>query len=243
MIQLVVFDMAGTTVNNTFGVHDCLIKAFSSHRFNIDRSLANLSIAVPKPIGIAAILNRISSDTHFPEVIENIHQSFIREMKLFYSKNDSVSELKGTLEAFSYLKNRGIKIGIDTGFDRETAQVIIDRLGWERLEKIDASCTSDEVENGRPAPDMILQLMLKTQVKHTQQVVKVGDTPADIRQGKNAGCSGIIAINSGAFDFKNLTAESPDYIIPDQSEFIVTFEKLEQDIKTRFRSETSKSPT
>lgn len=228
MIKLVVFDMAGTTVNNTHGVHDCLIKGFRKNGFKIDRGLANLSIAVPKPVGIRRILSELGIGDPTEILIEKILGDFKEEMMTFYRTDDSVKEMEGTLETFSELKKRGVKIGIETGFDRETAQVIIDRFGWEKDNWIDASCTSDEVENGRPAPDMIERLMELTGVESNDEIVKVGDTPADIQQGKNAGCHLVIAVNSGAFTLNQLKAEQPDAFVNDLNGLVGLIENLKE---------------
>ena len=54
------------------------------------------------------------------------------------------------------------------------------------MNRISIVC-SDEVEIGRPAPNMIFQNMMNLNVFPPQLVIKVGDTVADIKEGKNAG--------------------------------------------------------
>jgi phosphonoacetaldehyde hydrolase len=51
----------------------------------------------------------------------------------------------------------------------------------------DATVTPDEVGVGRPAPFMILENLVRLQVWPPAAVVKVGDTPVDIEEGRNAG--------------------------------------------------------
>ena len=60
------------------------------------------------------------------------------------------------------MKDAGIKVALDTGFNRAITQVILDRLGWSDSPLIDATICSDEVARGRPHPDMILALMKQT---------------------------------------------------------------------------------
>ncbi|MEN7551044.1 HAD family hydrolase [Rapidithrix thailandica] len=221
MLKLVVFDMAGTTVNNTFGVHDSLIAAFASEGISIDRQLANKSIAVPKPVGVRRILDAVKGKGHWEEMqAVAIHERFQKEIIRFYQEDKSVEEMPGCVELFKKLKAKGIKIGIDTGFDRRTANVIIERLKWLEKGLIDASVTSDEVEKGRPYPDMIVRHMEQFQIGSAKEVAKVGDTPADIQQGKNTGCAQVIAISSGAFTLEELQREEPDIIIHHLSELL-----------------------
>jgi phosphonatase-like hydrolase len=209
-IQLVVLDMAGTTVSDTFSVHDSMIKAFQDHNLKIDRKIASNVLAVPKPIGINCILVN-----HFKiinsQLVKNIHNSFKVHMNSYYRNSDLVSETKDTARLFDYLKDRKIKIVLDTGFSKETADLIIDRLQWHST--IDGLVCSDDPSIGRPKPDMIYKAMEMTGVEDSKYVVKVGDTPNDMLQGKNANCNWTIGVNSGAFSCDELEKAGADFIV------------------------------
>jgi len=209
-IQLVVLDMAGTTVSDTFSVHDSMINAFQDHKLIIDRKLASNVLAVPKPVGINTILVN-----HFQIIdellIEKIHNSFKFHMNSYYRDNEAVSETKNTGKFFTYLKERNVKIVLDTGFSKETAELIIERLNWKAL--IDGFVCSDDVSIGRPKPDMIFIAMEMVGVSEINKVIKVGDTPNDMLQGKNAKCKWTIGVNSGAFSSEELIKSGADYIV------------------------------
>jgi phosphoglycolate phosphatase-like HAD superfamily hydrolase len=70
-------------------------------------------------------------------------------------------------------------------------------MGWQRDGLLDASIASDEVPRGRPHPDMIRRLMTQLGVADPVRVAKVGDTPADLQEGANAGCGRVIGVTSG----------------------------------------------
>jgi hypothetical protein len=93
------------------------------------------------------------------------------------------------------------------------AQIILDRLGWERDRLIDASVTSDEVERGRPHPDMIHFLMRRLGIADARQVAKVGDTPADLEEGHRAGCGLNIGVTQGAHSREQLAAHPHTHLI------------------------------
>ena len=209
-IQLVVLDIAGTTVSDTFSVHDSMINAFQDNDLIIDRKLASNVLAVPKPAGIKTILTN-----HFQivdeQLIEKIHNSFKFHMNSYYRDNEAVSETKNTGLFFTYLKERNIKIVLDTGFSKETADLIIDRLQWHST--IDGLVCSDNPSIGRPKPDMIYKAMEMTGVEDSKYVVKVGDTPNDMLQGKNANCNWTIGVNSGAFSCDELEKVGADFIV------------------------------
>jgi phosphoglycolate phosphatase-like HAD superfamily hydrolase len=72
---------------------------------------------------------------------------------------------------------------------------------------------SDDPSIGRPKPDMIYKAMEMTGVASSRNVVKVGDTPNDILQGKNANCNWTIGVNSGAFSCDELEKAGADFIV------------------------------
>ncbi len=105
---------------------------------------------------------------------------------------------------FERLKRNGIRVALNTGFDRSITRVILDRLGWSKSELIDAVITSDEVERGRPYPDMIFALMSRLGVTDPLRVAKVGDTPADLEEGRKAGCGLIVGVTRGTHSREQL---------------------------------------
>jgi phosphonatase-like hydrolase len=167
-------------------------------------------LAVPKPVGINTILVN-----HFQIIdellIEKIHNSFKFHMNSYYRDNEAVSETKNTGKFFTYLKERNVKIVLDTGFSKETAELIIERLNWKAL--IDGFVCSDDLSIGRPKPDMIFIAMEMVGVSEINKVIKVGDTPNDMLQGKNAKCKWTIGVNSGAFSSEELIKSGADYIV------------------------------
>jgi phosphonatase-like hydrolase len=217
MIKLAVLDMAGTTVDCTFAVHDCLVGAFADHKLFIDRDVASMSIAVPKPVGIRTILFEAFSMSD-DELADAIHERFLDRMNRFYAEDEGVQPLPGTEQLFAFLKEQGIYIALDTGFSRPTADVIIQRLGWRNV--IDFSVTSDEVEKGRPYADMILRAMDRFDIENPAEVIKAGDSPADMKQGKDAGCYLTIGVLSGAFSQKELKEAGADALVDRPDEII-----------------------
>ena len=209
-IQLVVLDMAGTTVDDTFSVHTAMIKAFKDNGFEINREIASHVLAVPKPIGIQTILTTFFHVSN-SELESQIHGSFLFHMNAYYRESELVKETKDTTIFFHFLKERNVKIVLDTGFSKETAELIIERLNWKAL--IDGFVCSDDVSIGRPKPDMIFIAMEMVGVSEINKVIKVGDTPNDMLQGKNAKCKWTIGVNSGAFSSEELIKAGADYIV------------------------------
>src|SRR5262245_40558583 len=113
----------------------------------------------------------------------------------FYASDPSVREIPGASRVFDRLRSAGLRIALNTGFNRGITDLILDRVRWG--DRIDATIASDEVARGRPYPDMIRELMRRLGVSQASRVAKVGDTPADLEEGHNAGCGWIVGVTRG----------------------------------------------
>jgi phosphonatase-like hydrolase len=159
------------------------------------------------------------------EYINSIHDNFIELMVLYYSHTDRLEPLPHAEYVFEWLKERDIKIGLDTGFSTDITSVIMERLGWLKTNKIDYVVCSNEVPAGRPHSYMIQKMMKAAGITNAKQVVKLGDTEVDINEGKNAGCLYSIGITTGAFTREALEPYNPDFIIDDLKELVDILEK------------------
>ena len=96
---------------------------------------------------------------------------------------------------FYALRDHDIKIALNTGYNREIQKLLIDK--FELNDCIDDYISSEEVKKGRPQPFMIKELMKRNSIDDSNQVIKIGDTVADIFEGKNARCK-TVAVLSGS---------------------------------------------
>lgn len=86
-------------------------------------------------------------------------------------------------------------------------------MGWGRDVLINASISSDEVPRGRPSPDMIARLMKDLGVEHASVVAKVGDAPADLQEGTNAGCGLVVGVTWGSHSRSQLERHPHTHIV------------------------------
>lgn len=212
-VELVVFDLAGTTVHDDYDVPRILQN--SLQRFDVSISLKEAArvMGIPKPVAIRSLAMEKGILNPDEEWVEKIHRSFIDEMIHFYQYDKSVREKEGVSETFQALRLRGIKVAIDTGFSREITSPLLERMGWVNNELVDFSVTSDEVPRGRPFPDMIFKSMALTGVSDVSRVAKVGDTASDMQEGTAAACGWVIGITSGAYTREELTKEKHTHLI------------------------------
>ncbi len=212
-VELVVFDLAGTTVHDDQDVPRVLQN--SLQRFDVAISLKEAAkvMGIPKPVAIRQLAIEKGVADPDDKWIDKVHQVFIKEMIHFYESDASVREKEGVSKTFMKLKSRGIKIAVDTGFSREITIPLLQRMGWEKNDLLDFSVTSDEVPRGRPFPDMIFKSMALTGVREVSHVAKVGDTASDMEEGTAAGCRWVIGVTSGAYTREELTKEKHTHLV------------------------------
>jgi len=94
--------------------------------------------------------------------------------------------IPGTLELLQWCRRNGVKFGSTTGYVSSMMKNIIDAAAAKGFTP-DCIVTSDMVPSGRPAPFMIFENMKQMNVFPASKMVKLGDTVADVGEGKNAG--------------------------------------------------------
>jgi phosphonoacetaldehyde hydrolase len=94
--------------------------------------------------------------------------------------------IPGVAEAARRVRERGLKIGTTTGYNREMLEYLLGRARQSGFIP-DFSACPDDVPSGRPHPYMCYLNALKMAVHPMWTLVKIGDTPADIEEGLNAG--------------------------------------------------------
>jgi len=102
----------------------------------------------------------------------------------------------GAIKLINSLKEQGIKVGSTTGYVTGMMNTILPIATSYGLVP-DAVVNSSEVPAGRPSPWMIYRNCEKMNVFPLNQMVKIGDTVADIQEGNNAGMWTIGLTKSG----------------------------------------------
>jgi len=226
-IQLVVLDIAGTTVQDKGNVADAFLLAFRDFGFKMPLPEVKKVMGFRKLDAITMLLDKFAPDKKEDEVlIDRIHTHFIDTMIAFYRNEEGLGPLPHAEKVFAALHKKGIKVALNTGFTRSITDTILHRLRWDdRNKNIDQVICSDEVPNGRPAPDMIKALVSGLGISSPERVLKVGDTEVDVLEGRNAGCGIVVSVTTGAYTRKQLEEYRPDHIIDDLEQLLPIIEK------------------
>jgi phosphonatase-like hydrolase len=226
-VDLVVFDMAGTTVRDLNEVENCFMQAAEKTGLNAptDRIIAMMGWSkklVFQTLWEEQLMGMPQNE--IDKKVDASYQIFCEVLENHYLTN-TVFPVDGCLDVFTQLKSKGIKIALTTGFYRKVTNIILARLGWELgldanyLQTgnglIDCSVASDEVSMGRPAPLMIFKAMDKLNIIDPARVVNIGDTPSDLESGNIAKVGFNIGVSYGTHTFDQLTKYKHDRIIGD----------------------------
>lgn len=197
MIQLVVFDMAGTTVEEGGAVYRAIADAVAAH---LGREVPEDELSrwtgAEKREAIAGLLE--SLDGGAPEdVVDRLFDDFSARLDDAYLATPP-APIPGVPEMFATLHAAGVKVALTTGFTDRVATGIAKGLGWAVGAQIDALVTAEQAGAGRPSPLMVQRAMELTGVADPDDVVVVGDTLRDLEAGVNAGARAVVGVLTGA---------------------------------------------
>lgn len=191
-IELVVLDMAGTTVRDAGQVPQAFTSALAAHGVAVTPQAINSLRGASKRL---AILNLLPEAADREMRAERVYDTFVEHLARAFE--GSVEPVPGAPEAIAALHAAGVRVALNTGFDRETTNLLLHALGW-RQGVVDAVVCGDEVARGRPAPYMIFRCMEATGITDVRSVANAGDTVLDLQAGHNAGVALNIGVLSGA---------------------------------------------
>ncbi len=219
---MIVFDMAGTTVDEDNIVYKTLRKVINQAGF--DFQLEEVIAYGAGKEKFQAIKDITGLKDTNDEKAYLIHQAFKQELKNAY-QHLAISAQPGAIELFKTLKENGILVVLNTGFNKDTAEFILNKLDWKNGKEIDFLITASDVKNNRPFPDMILKAMDHFNIMDPKEVVKIGDSKVDIKEGQNAACLLSIGITTGAQSRDEMRKANPDYIIDSLEELFPILQK------------------
>lgn len=221
--QLVVFDMAGTTVDDLVDGQPLVIAAFCAAFLAHDGSIitfdqANAVRGYEKREALHRLLC-VSRGIEHADAAEVDALFSIFRLELDKLTGCMKTEIKGTSDVFAELRKRGIKVCVGSGFPQAAVDTIVANMGWA----VDAVFSSEALGAGRPDPVMVNKAMEHCGITDRRRVVKVGDTSVDIEEGRNAGVF-TVAVLTGTQSRDKLATLEPDCIIPSVAELPQMFD-------------------
>ncbi len=203
-IKAVIFDWAGTIIDyGCIAPTQVFIEVFRERDIIITMEEARAPMGLAKKDHVRELFRFdtvqkqwLSEFGRIPTEmdVETIYKEL--EPKLSSIVKGYSEPIPGAIEIIEALKKQGIKVGTTTGYVSEMMNNIIPLATAKGLIP-DSVVSSSEVSAGRPAPWMIYKNCEKMNVFPLSQMVKIGDTIADIQEGRNAGMRTIGLTKSG----------------------------------------------
>ncbi|QDE35844.1 HAD family hydrolase [Microbacterium foliorum] len=211
-LELVVLDMAGTTVLDDGVVETAFQRAAErtgvADRMPWDDALAHVRATMGQS-KIEVFTRLAGGDRAAAEqataAFEGAYAEIVAEQ--------GVAEIPGAADAIQSLKDAGLTVVLTTGFAPVTRDALIDGLGWNDL--VDLALSPVDAGRGRPAPDLVLTALLRTQTSSVASVAVAGDTVSDVESGRRAGAGFVAGVLTGAHDSSALELAGADVVLPD----------------------------
>ena len=205
--KLVVCDMAGTTVEDRGEVPAAFEAALAEHAIHVTPEQVNAVRGASKR---QAIRQLVPEGPDRAERAERAYTSFKEQLSQRFRAN--VRAISGAEQTFAWLQERGVRVALNTGFDRDITTLLVSALGWNQG-RVDAIVCGDDVASGRPAPQLIFRCMEATSTNSVREVAVVGDTTLDLQAGQNAGVRWNIGVLSGAHQRSQLEEQPHTHLI------------------------------
>ncbi len=191
-VELVIFDLAGTTVEDSGQVPEAFRAALAEHGISVSPKQLRAVRGASKR---QAVFSFIPEGPDRDRRGEEAYAAFRARLAQLYKKG--VRPIPGAEQTFCWLREKKIRAALNTGFDRDTTGLLLGELGWDRG-TADAIICGDDVTQGRPAPYLIFRAMEAAGATSVHRVMNVGDTALDLKAAQNAGVRYSIGVLSGA---------------------------------------------
>ena len=205
-LKAVVLDWAGTVVDfGSVAPARTLERLFAQMDIRLTRAEIRRHMGLPKREHIRGILSmprvrdawqaRRGRKTAASDV-DDLYRQFVPMQMSSLAEHSTL--IPGVLDSVRRFRERGLKIGTTTGYSRALLDLLLETSAKAGF-RPDCSLSPDDVGAGRPEPFMLYENAVRLHVYPMTAIVKVGDTPADIAEGLNAGAwaVGVAATGNG----------------------------------------------
>jgi len=193
-VLAVVFDWSGTTIDHgSMAPVEAFVELFRRHGVEITLEEARRPMGRYKLDHIRALLaepdvrerwRRAKGADPSDDDAMDMYRAF---QPIQLETIDRYRELiPGASETVAELRRRGIRIGSTTGYWAEATRRCLEAAA-EQGYRPDAVVCPDDVPAGRPEPWMLFRNLEILRVYPPAAAVKVGDTPVDMVEARNAG--------------------------------------------------------
>jgi HAD superfamily hydrolase (TIGR01549 family) len=178
-IEAVIFDMDGTLFDSMDPVTNGFIEtilAAGGPRYSAQEIIAAFARGWAGPM-LTQLLGRPVSDGELADYHARLDASCA-----------GLAPYGGTNEALDELHASGVRLGLFTGADRRSVEILLGRTSMQG--RFEIATGGDEVRRAKPAPDGVVLTCRRLDVRPAAAAY-VGDSPADMQAARAAGVRAI----------------------------------------------------
>lgn len=203
MIKAIIFDMDGLLIDSEplwLRAKVDLMKKIDDEWTHKDQEN---TMGVSTQSWVDYIYNKINAQLSKEEVLNEI----IDRMKSYYN-NGELELMPGASGALDFAK-KNFMVGLASGSQRDLLYLAVKSNGWENV--FNEVLSSDDLERGKPNPDIYLEIMKRLGVTPAQSVV-LEDSRDGIKAGVASGAH-VIAVPSKEVRVPQNVLNTASYII------------------------------
>ena len=189
MIKGIASDLDGTLIDTAKLLAEAWEEAFKSEGIGVGYSELYKNTKGIASKDIIRKYKKESSPDDLNRIKEKRKSNFIRLVdqgnNLLYPE---------TMKVIDEIRSKGIKFAISTGMSRDLLDKVLELSGLAKV--VDAVVSSDDVQNGKPEPDIFLETFKRIDVNPKDGIV-VGDSENDIMPGKKIGAFAVFISREG----------------------------------------------
>ena len=178
-IKAVIFDMDGLMIDSERVTFEGYVIECGKLGLDMDEAFYKQTLGLPLTRIFQMYYEHFGQDFPMEKVLEDVHQYMADRFR-----KEGVPMKEGVEELLIYLKDHGYKTVLATSSNRDRVDQILDQPGLTA--HLDSSICGDEIERGKPDPDVFLKACEKAGVRPGEAIV-LEDSEAGIQAAFLAG--------------------------------------------------------
>lgn len=211
-VQLAVVDVMGTVVEDDDVVTGALGDTLLELGVHADREELRHLAGLRKKFAIREVLRR-RGDQPTAHALQGASARF--DVHALDRVRAGGAELvHGARDALAVLRARGVRVALSTSLSRRVLEEVLHRVGLRFGRDFDVAIAGDDLARARPNPDAIEHAMWSVGVDDCARVCKVGDSVADMREGRAARVGMLVGVASGSASRLELDRAGARCVLP-----------------------------
>ena len=176
-----ILDVDGTIVDSNAAHVEAWQQAFAAHGHLVEAGRISIEIGKGGDKLVPAILGEAAEDREGESLRKAQTEAFLK-----IAASRKLSPFPGARELVAELRRRGIRTAIATSSGSDHLEALSRSAGLDLTHLTDELVTADDIEESKPAPDLVVAAVRKLGLP-AAGCVMVGDTPWDARAATSSG--------------------------------------------------------